>query len=682
MNDVIVTLPDGSSRTVPTGAPVLRVAEEISPRLAKAAVAGMVDGRLVDLTYPLEQNASVKILTDASPEALMVYRHSTAHLLAAAVTNLFPEVQCGIGPPTDEGFFYDFVVPRPFVPEDLDAIEKKMKELAAQDLVYERQMWRREDAVAFFAARGEPLKVQLIEEKTAGQREVSCYTIKDKETFVDFCVGPHVPKTGRLKAFKLLATSNAYWKGDARNQPMQRIYGTAFFSDKELKAYLTQIEEAKKRDHRRIGRDLGLFMFHQWAPGAAFWLDKGTTLYNTLANYMRSVLFPAGYIEVKTPLIFNKALWETSGHWSHYRQHMFVIDSPGESRDDMSGAVPETMGIKAMNCPGHMLVFASQGRSYRDLPLRLHEQTPLHRNEASGVLSGLTRVRQFSQDDAHCFVMQAQIGEEVERLLRLVQRVYADFGLAFDAKLSTRPAEFLGEVATWDSAEAQLKAALEQSGQAYAINEGEGAFYGPKIDFDVTDAIGRKWQCATIQLDYQLPQRFGLKYIGADNAEHPPVVIHRAILGSFERFLALLIEHYAGAFPLWLAPVQAVVMPISDRHLAYAADVRGQLAAAGLRASLDERQEKIGYKIREAQLQKIPYMLVVGDREVEERTVSVRGRVDGDLGAWKTAQFVDWARTEIETRGQQSVRLLSGGPIKSDWVDHGGPNSGVHEREQ
>ena len=662
MNDVIVTLPDGSSRAVPAGASVLRVAEDISPRLAKAAVAGMVDGRIVDLTYPLQQNASVKILTDASPEALLVYRHSTAHLLAAAVTNLFSEVQCGIGPPTDEGFFYDFIVPRPFVPEDLDAIEKRMKEMAAQNLVYERQMWPREDAVAFFAARGEALKVQLIEEKTAGQREVSCYTIKDKETFVDFCVGPHVPTTGRLKAFKLLTTSNAYWKGDARNQPMQRIYGTAFFSDKDLKAYLTQVEEAKKRDHRKLGRDLGLFMFHQWAPGSAFWLHKGTTLYNTLANYMREILFPAGYVEVKTPLIFNKALWETSGHWSHYRQNMFIIDSPG----DMSGAVPETMAVKAMNCPGHMLVFASQVRSYRDLPLRLHEQTPLHRNEASGVLSGLTRVRQFSQDDAHCFVTQEQIGEEVERLLGLVQQVYADFGLTFDAKLSTRPPEFLGEVATWDSAEAQLKAALERSGQAYTLNEGDGAFYGPKIDFDVTDAIGRKWQCATIQLDYQLPQRFNLKYIGADNAEHRPVVIHRAIFGSFERFVAILIEHYAGAFPLWLAPAQAIVIPISDRHLAYAESVRATLRAAGLRAELDERQEKIGYKIREAQLQKIPYMLVVGDREVEEKLVAVRTRKDGDRGAKSVDAFIVIARSEIEAKSSDPA----------SWVEVGGPESG------
>jgi threonyl-tRNA synthetase len=653
MSQVTVTLPDGSNRTVPAGTRVSDIAEGISPRLARAALAGIVDGRMVDLTYALERDASVRIVTQDSPEALALYRHSTAHLLAAAVTNLFPAVQCGIGPATDEGFFYDFVVPRPFVPEDLEAIEQKMKELAAQDLVYERQMWPREEAKVFFAKRGEPLKVELIDEKTAGQREVSCYTIKDRDTFVDFCVGPHVPTTGRLKAFKLLNTSNAYWKGDARNQPMQRIYGTAFFSDKELKAYLTQIEEARKRDHRKLGRDLGLFTFHQWAPGAAFWLERGTTLYNTLANYMREVLLPNGYVEVKTPLIFNKALWETSGHWSHYRQNMFIIDAAASGGAGGSNAEDaELMGVKAMNCPGHMLVFGSEVRSYRDLPLRLHEQTPLHRNEASGVLSGLTRVRQFSQDDAHCFVTQEQIGDEVARLIALVQRVYGDFGLPFTAKLSTRPPEFLGEIATWDSAESQLKAALEQVGQEYTVNEGDGAFYGPKIDFDVTDAIGRKWQCATIQLDYQIPQRFDLKYIGADNTEHRPVVIHRAIYGSFERFIAVLIENYAGAFPLWLAPLQAIVLPISDRHLDYARSVRDRLKAAGLRADLDERQEKIGYKIREAQLQKVPYMLVVGDRESETGTVSVRSRSGGDQGASLVDAFIATAREEIASKGR------------------------------
>jgi threonyl-tRNA synthetase len=616
--------------------------------LAKAALAAVVDGKLVDLSYPIAKDAAVRIVTDRSPEALPLYRHSTAHLLAAAVTKLFPGAQCGIGPATDEGFFYDFVVDRPFVPEDFEKIENKMKELAAEDLPYERQMWPREKAREFFAKRGEPLKVQLIDEKTEGQAEVSCYTIKDPDTFIDFCVGPHVPSTGKLKAFKVLSASNAYWKGDARNQPMQRLYGTAFFSDKDLKAHLTQVEEAKKRDHRKVGRELGLFTFHPWAPGAAFWLDKGTTLYNALANYMREVLLPNGYVEVKTPLVFNKALWETSGHWQHYRQNMFLIDSEGEQ-----------MAMKAMNCPGHYLLYASDVHSYRDLPIRFHEQTPLHRNEASGVLSGLTRVRQFSQDDGHCFVMQEQIGTEVEQLLGLVRRVYGDFGLEYTAKLATRPPEFLGEIATWDSAEAQLKAALERAGQAYTLNEGDGAFYGPKIDFDITDAIGRKWQCATIQLDYMMPERFDLKYIGADNTEHRVVVIHRAIFGSFERFIAILIEHYAGAFPLWLAPIQAIVLPISDRHLAYAASVRDRLKQARVRADLDERQEKIGFKIREAQLQKVPYMLVVGDRESAEGTVSVRTRAGGDQGGSSIDSFIASAREEIARKRADSKQLTA-----------------------
>ena len=635
MSEISVTLPDGSSRRLSAGSTPGDVAAQISPRLAKAAVAAVVNGRLVDLTFPLREDASVRIVTPESPEALALLRHSTAHLMAAAVTSLFPGAQCGIGPATDEGFFYDFIVGRPFVPEDLDAIERKMKELAAADLPYERQMWPREEAKRFFSQKGEPLKVQLIEEKTAGQSEVSCYTIQDRDTFVDFCVGPHVPSTARLKAFKLLNTSNAYWKGDAKNQPMQRIYGTAFATESELKSHLQRLEEAKKRDHRRVGKELGLFTFHPWAPGAAFWLSKGTTLYNTLANYMRDVLFPAGYVEVKTPLIYNKALWERSGHWSHYRQNMFLIESEGE-----------TMSVKPMNCPGHFLTYASEMRSYRDLPLRFHEQTPLHRNEASGVLSGLTRVRQFSQDDAHCFVTQEQIGDEVERLIRLVQRVYGDFDLPYTAKLSTRPDEFLGEVATWDHAEAQLKSALERAGVAYTLNEKDGAFYGPKIDFDITDAIGRKWQCATIQLDYQQPENFDLKYVGADNAEHRPVVIHRAILGSFERFIAILIEHYAGAFPFWVAPVQAIVLPITDRNAEYARSVRQLLAEAGLRVELDERQEKIGFKIREAQLQKIPYMLVVGDKEAAEGTVAVRTRAGGDQGARPVAAFIEAAKNE------------------------------------
>jgi len=639
MSDVSITLPDGSNRVVPPGTSVHDVAAEISPRLAKAAVAGIVNECLVDLSFPLEQDASVRVVTPDSPEALDLYRHSTAHLMAAAVTNLFPDVQCGIGPAIEDGFYYDFIVPRPFVQEDLDAIEKKMHELAQQDLPYERQIWPREEAKRFFGDRGEPLKVQLIDEKTKGQDEVSCYTIKDPDTFIDFCTGPHVPSTGKLKAFKLLSTSNAYWKGDAGNQPMQRIYGTAFVAKKDLQAHIRRLEEAKKRDHRKIGRDQKLFIFHPWAPGATFWLAKGTTLYNTLTDYMREILASAGYMEVKSPIVFKKTLWETSGHWQHYRQNMFLVDSEGEQ-----------LGLKAMNCPGHFLMYASEVRSYRDLPLRLHEQTPLHRNEASGVLSGLTRVRQFSQDDAHCFVMESQIAEEVEHLLRLVTRVYGDFGLTPKMKLSTRPPEFLGTIEIWDRAETGLKQALSAAGAVYTIDEGDGAFYGPKIDFNVTDTIGRQWQCATIQLDYMQAERFNLTYVGPDNTEHRPVIIHRAIFGSFERFIALLIEHFAGAWPLWLAPVQVAVLPIADRHKLYACTVRDQLNAAGLRTELDQRQEKIGYKIREAQLQKVPYMLVIGDRETADGTVSVRSRLLGDLGARPVQEFAATAREEVRTK--------------------------------
>ena len=635
MSQVTVTLPDGTTKRVPAGTPVRNVAEGISPRLAKEALAAFVNEQMVDLSHPLDMDATVQIVTPKTPEALHLYRHSAAHLMAAAVTSLFPGAQCGIGPPTDEGFFYDFVVDRPFVPEDLVAIENTMRELAAKDLPFERKMLPKAEAKAYFAARDEPLKVQLIEEK--GGPVVSCYRIDD--AFIDFCTGPHIPSTGKLKAFKVLSSSNAYWKGDAQNQPMQRIYGTAFFKESALKAHLARLEEARKRDHRKLGRELGLFSFHHFAPGAPFWLAKGTTLYNLLANYMRKVLSPEGYIELRTPLAFNRQLWERSGHWEHYRDNMFLIESEDEQ-----------LGLKAMNCPGHMLVFASEGRSYRDLPIRFYDQGILHRNEASGVLSGLTRVRQFALDDAHCFVTEDQIGEEVERLLRLVDRVYGDFGLEYTTELSTRPDEYLGEIDTWNHAETQLNRALEATGRPFLVSEGDGSFYGPKIDFYVTDAIGRKWQCATIQLDYQLPQRFDLKYIGSDNAEHCPVVIHRAIFGSFERFIALLIEHYAGAFPLWLAPVQVTVLPIADRHAEYADGIRQRLADAGLRVELDARQEKIGYKIREAQLQKVPCMLVVGDREVAEDTVAVRRRAGGDQGAQSVDAFIRTALDESDRK--------------------------------
>src|SRR5499426_3049556 len=530
-------------------------------------------------------------------ETLDTKRHSLAHIMAASIQEMFPEAKFGVGPVIEDGFFYDVYLNRALTPEDLQAIEQRMREKVKQNLRFERTVVPLNTAINLFGDMSQNFKVELLHDlKSRGTtavadlgdanlvggnvNEVSVYKTGN---FTDLCRGPHVNETREIDpdSFRLTRVSGAYWRGNQQREQMQRVYGVAFETKKELEEYFVRLEEAKKRDHRRLGRELGLFTFHQWAPGAAFWLPKGTTLYNTLAAYMRDVLFPSGYVEVKTPLVFNKALWETSGHWQHYRKNMFLIE--GERDEDQ-------MALKAMNCPGHFLVFASEVHSYRDLPLRFHEQTPLHRNEASGVLSGLTRVRQLSQDDAHCFVMESQIGEEVARLLQLVQRVYDDFGLEYSVKLSTRPSEYLGTIETWNHAENELKRALDAAGKPYTINEGDGAFYGPKIDFDVTDAIGRKWQCATIQLDYQMPERFDLKYIGADNAEHRVVVIHRAIFGSFERFIAILIEHYMGAFPLWLAPVQVTVLPISDRHLDYARSTRDRLESAGFRVELDERQ--------------------------------------------------------------------------------------------
>ena len=641
MSQVTVTLPDGSTKPIPSGAPVKAVAEAISPRLAEAALTAYVDDTMVDLTYPLKQDAKVRIVTTKNPEALEVYRHSTAHLLAAAVTALFPNVQCGIGPPIEDGFYYDFIVERPFVPEDLEAIEKKMKELAQGDFIYERQLWPRQEAIDFFTRRGEPLKVQLIEEKTAGQPEVSVYTIKDKDTFVDFCVGPHVPSTGRLKAFKLTATSNAYWKGDARNAPMQRVYGTAFFSQKELDEHLARIEEAKKRDHRKLGRELDLFQIHPVAPGAAFWTPRGTTLYNTLVDFCQARQ-KAAFQEIKTPLLYSKTLWEQSGHWGKYRENMFLVLNNETNEHDMS--------LKPMNCPSHHLYYGTTRRSYRELPLRLVTFDVLHRNELSGALAGLTRVRQFAQDDCHVYLREDQIASEVKFLMDFILGHYEAFGLKASIKFATRPQQRIGDDAMWDRAEAGLRSALEATGMPYAINEGDGAFYGPKIDFDVTDSLGRAWQLGTIQLDYAAPERFDLHYVGEDNAVHRPVVIHRAVCGSLERFIAILIEHYAGAFPLWLAPLQTIVLPIADRHAEYAREVVETLDAAGIRAEVDGRQEKVNYKIREAQLQKIPYMLVVGDKEVADRAVAVRSQKKGDLGPRALDQFVTDALAEVRSK--------------------------------
>jgi threonyl-tRNA synthetase len=641
MSQVTVTLPDGSTKQVENGAPVRAVAEAISPRLADAAIVADVDGKLVDLTYPLTHDAKVRIVTNKNPEALEVYRHSTAHLLAAAVTSLFPNVQCGIGPPLEDGFYYDFIVERPFVPEDLAAIEAKMKEIASKDYIYERQLWPRQEAIDFFKKRGEPLKVQLIEEKTAGQKDVSVYTIKDRDVFVDFCVGPHVPSSGRLKAFKLTATSNAYWKGDAKNAPMQRVYGTAFFSQKELDEHLARIEEAKKRDHRKLGKELDLFQIHPVALGAAFWTPRGTTLYNTLVAFCQARQ-KADFLEIKTPLLYSKTLWETSGHWGKYRDNMFLVMNNETNEHDMS--------LKPMNCPSHHLYYGTTRRSYRELPLRYVTFDPLHRNELSGALSGLTRVRQFAQDDCHVYLREDQIAGEVKFLMEFILGHYEAFGLKSGIKFATRPEQRIGDGAMWDRAEAALKSALEATGMPYTINEGDGAFYGPKIDFEVTDSLGRPWQLGTIQLDYAAPERFDLTYVGEDNAEHRPVVIHRAVSGSLERFIAILIEHYAGAFPLWLAPLQVIVLPIADRHADYAREVVKALDEAGLRAEVDDRQEKVNYKIREAQLQKIPYMLVVGDKEAGDRAVAVRSQKKGDLGPRPLAQFLTDALAEVRSK--------------------------------
>jgi len=588
-------------------------------------------------------------------EKLDTKRHSLAHIMAASIQEIFPEAKFGVGPVVEDGFFYDVQLNRPLTPEDLQAIEKRMREKVKQNLRFDRTEMPLDSAVDLFGNMSQNFKVELLRDlKTRGTtavadlgdsnlvgssvNEVSVYKTGG---FTDLCRGPHVQETGEIDpdSFRLTRVSGAYWRGKQDREQMQRVYGVAFDTKKELEEYFVRLEEAKKRDHRKLGRELGLFMFHPWAPGAPFWLPKGTTLYNTLANYMRGVLFPAGYVEVKTPLIFNKALWERSGHWKHYQQNMFLIEAENE-----------VMSTKPMNCPGHFLTYASEVHSYRELPIRYHEQTPLHRNEASGVLSGLTRVRQFSQDDAHCFITQDQIGEEVEQLIRLIQRVYGDFGLSFTAKLSTMPDEHMGEIATWEHAEAQLKAALEHARMDYTINEKDGAFYGPKIDFDVTDAIGRNWQCATIQLDYAQPENFDLKYIGADNAEHRPVVIHRAIFGSFERFIAILIEHYAGAFPVWLAPVQAMLIPIADRHVEYCKQAKERLTAAGLRVEIDSSVERMNAKIRNAQMQKIPYMLVVGDREQEQGAVAVRLRSGEDLKTKSLDEFVALAQDTINAK--------------------------------
>ncbi|HXI20144.1 MAG TPA: threonine--tRNA ligase [Gemmatimonadales bacterium] len=636
MSAVRLTLPDGSVREVPAGSTARDVARSIGPGLAKAALAARVDGQIRDLDRPLDRDANFAILTDKDPAALDVLRHSAAHILATAVRELFPRAGIGFGPPIEDGFYYDFEVDRPFTPEDLARIEERMAEVASRDFPFVREEVNREEANRRF--RDDPLKLERIAD--LGDDEViSIYT---DGPFVDLCRGPHVPSTGRLKHFKLLSAAGAYWRGDSRRQMLQRIYGTAWFKKEDLERYLHRLEEARKRDHRRLGKELGLFVFHHWAPGAPFWTDRGTALYNTLNAYMRE-LQRDGYQEIKTPLLYNKGLWERSGHWGKYQENMFLVLDKETGEHDMS--------LKPMNCPSHFLLYGTEKHSYRELPLRYSTYDVLHRNEVTGALAGLTRVRQFQQDDCHIFLMPSQIPAEVERLTRFILGYYRTFGLEAGLRFATRPPQRIGDDALWDEAEAALRAALEATGLPYELKPGDGAFYGPKIDFDVADSIGRTWQLGTIQLDYNAPERFDLTYVGEDNTEHRPVVIHRAVNGSFERFIAILIEHFAGAFPLWLAPEQVRVLPISDAQHEAAALLTRRLRDAGLRATLDAGHQTLNYRIREGELAKVPYMAVVGQREAEAGTVAVRVRGAGTKQEIVPVdQFLARLQSEVTTR--------------------------------
>ena len=633
-----VQLPDGSIREVPQNATVADVAAAIGKRLAKDAIAGKVNGKVVDVYTPVPEGAKVEIVTPKTEEGLDTIRHSTAHLMAMAVQELFPGTQVTIGPVIEHGFYYDFGTDRPFTEEDLRRIEEKMEEIAKRDLPIRREEWSRDEAIETFDKLGEKYKVEIIQ-SIPGDEPLSVY--RQGEWF-DLCRGPHVPSTGRLGAFRLTHVAGAYWRGDSRNAMLQRVYGTAWADREQLDAHLKRMEEAKARDHRRLGKELDLFHFHPFAPGAAFWTPKGTILYQTLSQFMRELALSSGYVEVKTPLLFNKGLWEISGHWGKYRENMFLVLDSETGEHDFS--------LKPMNCPSHHLYFGMKKHSYRDLPLRLHTQDVLHRNEASGTLGGLTRVRQFAQDDAHIYCAEDQVPDEVRRFVALLDYVYRAVGLEYSAKFSTRPPQRIGDDALWDRAEGLLRSAMESIGLSYELKEGEGAFYGPKIDFDVSDSIGRKWQLGTIQLDYEVPNRFDLTYVGADGGEHRPVVLHRAIYGSFERFIAILIEHFAGAFPVWLAPVQAVVLPLSEKYLDYAGEVESKLKEAALRVETDRSNEKLGAKIRQAQLQKIPFMLIVGEKEASSGTVSLRKRTGGDQGSLLVAEFIDQARSLLASR--------------------------------
>ena len=615
MSQLRITLPDGSVRELPAGSNARDLALAIGPGLAKASLAARVNGQIRDLGRPLEDGATVSLMTDRDPDALEVLRHSAAHILATAVRELFPNAGIGFGPPIEDGFYYDFQLDRPFTPEDLEQIEAKMAEVAKADYPFVREVVDRVEAKKRF--KDDPLKLERIDDLGADET-ITVYT---DGPFVDLCRGPHVPSTSKLKFFKLLSIAGAYWRGDSRNQMLQRIYGTAWFKKEDLEAYTHRLEEAKKRDHRRVGKELDLFHFFPVAPGAAFWTARGTTMYNTINDYLRE-LQRDGYQEIRTPLLYHKALWEQSGHWGKYKENMFLVLDNETGEHDMS--------LKPMNCPSHHLFFASRRHSYKELPVRFSTYDVLHRNEVSGALSGLTRVRQFSQDDCHIYLMESQIPAEVKRIADFILAYYKTFGLESKLKFATRPEVRIGDDELWDRAEASLKAALDSTGLPYELKPGDGAFYGPKIDFDVYDGIGRAWQLGTIQLDFNAPERFDLTYVGEDNHPHRPVVIHRAVSGSFERFIAILIEHFAGAFPVWLAPEQVRVLPISDAQAEAARAVVAELRSAGVRATIDESNETLNYRIRHGEVMKVPYMAVVGQREADSGAVAVRVRGAGN----------------------------------------------------
>ena len=636
-----ITLPDGSDRSFDHPVSVMDVANDIGPGLARATLAGRVDGKLVDASYTIVNDAELAIVTERDKEGLEVIRHSAAHLLAQAVKALYPETQVTIGPVIEDGFYYDFARPEPFTEADLARIEKKMAELAKQDFEVKRTVMPREEAIDFFRNMGEAYKAEIIEDLPTSE-EISLYRQGD---FIDLCRGPHVPSTGKLKAFKLMKVAGAYWRGDSNNEMLQRIYGTAWTDKKALKAYLHRLEEAEKRDHRRLGRQLNLFHSQEEAPGMVFWHDHGWTIYQQVEQYIRNRLRENGYQEVKTPEVVDRVLWEKSGHWDKFRDDMFITES--EKR---------TYAIKPMNCPCHVQIYNQGLKSYRDLPLRMAEFGSCHRNEPSGTLHGLMRVRNFTQDDAHIFCTEDQIQDEVSAFIDLLFKVYADFGFEdIIIKLSTRPDQRVGSDAEWDKAEHALEKALNDKRLDWDLQPGEGAFYGPKIEFSLRDCLGRVWQCGTIQVDFSMPGRLDAHYIAEDGSKQVPVMLHRAILGSLERFIGILIEHHAGAFPLWLAPVQAVVMDITDRQADYVRKLEKTLQKHGLRVIADLRNEKIGFKIREHTLQKIPYMLVVGDREVENSTVAVRTRNGEDLGSMSIDDLVARLTEEVVCRGRSHL---------------------------